>query len=331
MRTGAEAPEITTPPDHEKENGMAFFSGLRQFRRGVDPSRFPVAQQPLADSYAAAVAMAQQFEQLQQEQRRLALQRGRNRRAAVGRGSGVTPLGPEGRQTVVNSNRPPLAEQIGASIADQVASTEPFIAEGRRQFDEAVRLKGINGWGYARHDGDFEELSRHLFAEAAGTPEDMAAIAAATLNRVRPRREPGANRYETRPTLREVLRVPNQYSYMPNQGRTGPAGSDMYVLYAHPEEMTPEQRRIRAMAQRIAGLALAGKLRDPTGGATAYFASHGYDGHPESAPNRDFQRMLAAGLVRPSDYHSPYPPRPDHPGAPAPNYFFYHHDDLKPE
>jgi hypothetical protein len=188
-------------------------------------------------------------------------------------------------------------------------------------------LKGVNGWGYVAQPGDQDVFARHLFAEAIGSPEDMPAIAATTLNRVRPRVGQSPGRPENHRTLAEILRWRNQYPYRPNENGNGPEGSRNYALYAHPERMTPEQRRARAYAQRVAALALAGKLSDPTGGSTFYFASHDYDGTPRTAPG-DYQRMLGQGLLQPSRYRSPYPRIPGGPEERRPSYFFDHRDDI---
>ena len=192
--------------------------------------------------------------------------------------------------------------------------------------ENALRnLKGVNGWGYTPRPGDEKWLARAIFAESVGSPLDMEPHAAAIMNRVRPPDRPGGGRRENAPSLQEVLRERNQYPFMPN--RRNPEGDPMWALSAHPEEMTPEQRRTWKAAILIARRALAGKLSDPTGGSAFYFASHDYDGTPRSAPG-DYQRMLGQGLLQPSRYRSPYPRIPGGPEERRPSYFFDHRDDI---
>jgi hypothetical protein len=314
---------------------MAFFSGLLNgLRRAVDPARLTMTQALIQGDYGAAAAMAQRFRQLQAERDRFALQqrrvRGRPGRSApdIGQMSGRSMAGAaDGIDFATDEERAPLAIQpMIEQVVAHAAKSPPVLAAERRQFEANMRLKGVNGYGYVPQQGDHEELAQALFSEAVGSRKDMAAVAGAILNRVRPGGRQGAERHENAPTLSEVLRLRNQFPFMPN--RRSPSGSREYDLYAHPERMTPEERRSLAMARRIAGLALAGKLSDPTGGSTFYFASHDYDGSPGTVPYPDFQRMIEEGALHSSRYRSPYPRIPGGPDARRPTYFFDHRDDI---
>jgi hypothetical protein len=322
------------PASTEQESGMSFFSGLlRGVGRLLDPNRLAMAQALVEGEPGIAADIVERFRQLQEEHERLRISQNRARRAGqrsrarLGRLGGETEIGPKAG---ITSNS--LAEEFGQAIIGQARRTPPFREEERRQFEANMRLKGVNGHGYAGRNGDQDELAQAVFAEAVGSPEDMPAIASAMLNRVRPGGPPAPYRDEMQPTLREVLRSPSEFPFMPNEGGNGPAGSEQYQLYLHPERMTPEQRRARAIAQRVAALALAGKLEDPTGDATFYHSTHEYDGLPGTMPDPDFRRNLESGRFRQSRYRSPYPRRPGDTGSARtvrrPTYFFEDLEDF---
>ncbi len=106
-----------------------------------------------------------------------------------------------------------------------------------------------------------DSLARTIYGEARGeTTQGKEAVAAVVMNRVRRAQETGG-RYWWGATVEEVCRRPWQFSCWnaddPNRKKL--------------EAVTPANKAFQACL-RIAGQAIAGKLKDPTGGATHYHA-----------------------------------------------------------
>jgi hypothetical protein len=209
---------------------------------------------------------------------------------------------------------------------------DPLLDAARQYPEKALaRFKGINGYGYNPRQSDENLLARALFAEGSNVPQDMEALAAAIVNRIRPGGRV-SGRTEVASTLQGVLDNGPAFSFMPNRGRNGPDGSDQWVLSGQPERMTALERRSWKMARRIAARMLGGKYSDPTGGATFFFHSPHYQReYPRTAPDEFFQTRIRDGRLRLSPYISPYPRRPGDRRAPWPSYFFRHEGDFPPK
>ena len=232
----------------------------------------------------------------------------------------------EGFGSAAPGNLPPARDRP-APIPDIVADA------GRDAVDDvhraADRFKGINGYGYNSDADDHYWMSRAVFAEAAGSPEDMLAHAFAIRNRARQNGRLDAGHHGNRPTLEGVIRAPGQYPFMPHAGL--PDGSALWELSGHPERMNATDRRAFRLAQDAVARALSGKFRDPTEGATHYFASRDFNGDWRTAPNDDFREGIRNGTFRRSPYRSPYQPRRNDPRAPRPSYFWQHAADFPPK
>lgn len=152
-----------------------------------------------------------------------------------------------------------------------------------------TNARGINGHGYIPRKNDNHTLARMIFSESLEIPGDFEAIGWTVVNRI------GQRQYGL--TLDQVLRKKGAFAIVEEGG--GPAGgSDLWKLTAQPEKMADGTvagwQRARAVAYGI----LNGRIPDPTGGATFFFASSKYDGNPDSAEG-GFKRMLRLNRIGP--------------------------------
>lgn len=172
---------------------------------------------------------------------------------------------------------------------------------------DAQRLfrRGLNGHGYVPGPGDANLLARLIFAEGAGTPQDMDALGWAAVNRVGDR--------EFGQTLDRVLHRRNAFE--PVQ-----ANSPLWRDSANPQRLTGPNAAAWQRAQDTALGILGGAISDPINGAPYFFAWAPYNGHPETAPG-DYRRMLEQEVIAPvfplrntgtNNYffnRNPYPPK----------------------
>jgi hypothetical protein len=277
---------------------MAFFSGLLNgYRRTFESPGLPLTQRPLADAYEAAVATAARFRQLQAEHQRLqqhARQNStRSQRSPSGRISGEAQLG---AQTRIRSegNLARAADAVGGTAPDpdgngRVPINDPGLQEKLR------RGGGLNGVGYMPTAADRHLLARIIYAESHEIPQDFEAIGWATINRV--------GRQGFQRTLSDVLHARNQFAIV-REGNPQGVDHPLWTDTERPEALTGTKRRLWLRALGVADGIMTGRIPDPTGGATQFFADTDYDPrNPRTAPG-GFPRDIQAKEVFPSRYAS---------------------------
>jgi len=152
---------------------------------------------------------------------------------------------------------------------------------------------GPNGWQPSSADRDL--LTRMIFAETGGIPEDYPGIGWAIANRV------GTHDFGT--TLNDVLQQKNAFAFIKSGG--GPAaGSSLWQASADPSNLTDGNAASWAAAQRVAAGIVNGSIPDPTGGATLFFSSSKYDPANSASAPGGFPNMLAEKRIAPSPYNS---------------------------
>jgi len=155
------------------------------------------------------------------------------------------------------------------------------------------RTIGPNGWQPS--SGDRDLLTRMIFAETGGIPEDYPGIGWAIANRV--------GTHEFGSTLNNVLQQKNAFAFIKSGG--GPAaGSPLWQASADPSKLTGGNAASWAAAQRVAAGIVNGSIPDPTGGATLFFSSDHYKPKDYTSAPGGFPTMLAQDKISPSPYNS---------------------------
>jgi len=125
-------------------------------------------------------------------------------------------------------------------------------------------------------------------AERADTPEAMAALGWAAVNRV----TPGG-------TIDAVIYQPHQFSSVPDKRH--PKGCAYWEMTTHPQDFTGPDLGSCKHAGEVAHGILSGEIPDPTDGGVFFFSAPRYSAHnPTAAPGRDFQDMLRSKAISPT-------------------------------
>jgi hypothetical protein len=204
---------------------------------------------------------------------------------------------------------PPLrATQPGDDIPAVPSTNTHIDPDDEMSLMPFGRGTAVGNHGYVPAPGDETLLARAIMAEGSDTPEDMAALGWAMVNRV---------------GVREFGQTLNAVIY---QVRNGVAafsfttdGSPIWPKTVTPEEFTGDDAGSWQKAVATAHGIFDGTIPDPTEGATLYFASRSFDGTTKTAP-KSFKDMLSYNHIVASQYESPYPELP-YP-APRTNFFF---------
>lgn len=157
------------------------------------------------------------------------------------------------------------------------------------------RSAGVNGKGYMPKAGDAMLLARIIYAETLSNPEDFAAIAATTVNRV------GERQFGS--TLDAVVHQRNAFQSLEVGG--GPkGGSALWQESANPEKLTGAKLERWKQAMAVAEGVLNGNIADPTGGATFFMASSVYERGKPHTTKGSFRKGLESGILVDSAYVS---------------------------
>ena len=157
------------------------------------------------------------------------------------------------------------------------------------------RSAGMNGKGYTPKAGDATLLARIIYAESLSNPEDFAAIAATTVNRV------GERQFGS--TLDAVVHQRNAFQSLEVGG--GPkGGSALWQESANPEKLTGAKLEGWKHAMAVADGILKGTIADPTSGATFFMASSIYERGKSHTTSGSFRKGLESGRLVDSAYVS---------------------------
>jgi YD repeat-containing protein len=170
--------------------------------------------------------------------------------------------------------RPQFPAPEGRLLQESVERRGPARPSANDLEQERLRrVADLNGHGYRPQPGDRFLFARAIYSETGNIPEDLPAIGWTMINRV------GGKIWgqEFGSTLNAVLHQRYQYQFLP-EGGGPPGGSAGWQESAHPEQLVGPNRVAWASAWNIAGQILEGRLPDPTGGATHFFASSRYNG-----------------------------------------------------
>ena len=177
-----------------------------------------------------------------------------------------------------------------ALAADQDAAASIAREQAVRRFGN----RGVNGLGYIPEPNDRELLARMIFAESAGIPGDFDGIGWSIVNRL--------NRAGYASRLKDVLYQDDPFEPVP-PGNAAGVERPLWMASANPQNLTGANRAAYVRALQAADGILSGRIADPTGGGTHFFASTSYDGSPQTAPDW-FGDALRSGRLRPVGYRT---------------------------